>query len=133
MKLQHDDEDNKMPCGKFTSRENELLRRIKIPEPKVCDLCGKKFHSKTYLKQHIKVVHEGQEWAKNFICEFCSKAFISNSQLKKHVSFHHLKDPSHKCDICGKLFSQKSGIYTHMRSVHKLEQKQYVLKKHLIT
>ena len=92
-------------------------------------MCGNTLRNSHGLKIHMSTVHGSQ---RNFKCDRCILSFKTSKILQEHVENIH-EGKKHKCDICGKLFSQKSGIYTHMRSVHKLEQKQYVLKKHLIT
>ena len=51
--------------------------------------CNKIFSTKSNLRTHIKLVHEG---VKNYICDICEKAFGLASDLRKHVERSH-KDP----------------------------------------
>ena len=53
-----------------------------------CKLCHKIFTTKSALKKHIQVVHEGK---KNFQCEWdeCGKWFGHRQSLKKHMKMVH--------------------------------------------
>ena len=51
-----------------------------------CEKCGKAFGLSSYLKEHIKVVHEGQ---KNYECYECGKSFGFPGNFKQHVKAVH--------------------------------------------
>ena len=80
-----------------------------------CSICKSGFATKTYLKEHISVVHE-----KNypFMCQYCSSAFIRDSHLKLHIDAVHLKLKPHNCDKCTQCFSTPSGLKRHIQQVH---------------
>ena len=69
-----------------------------------------------FLRNHIKVVHEG---IKKFRCELCNVAFASNKHLKKHIDGVHKGLKEHKCDFCGKDYSSKNVLKLHIKQVHK--------------
>ena len=54
----------------------------------VCNHCGKGFSYSGYLKQHVKVVHEG---VRDHVCNHCKKGFSKSRDLKKHVKAVHEK------------------------------------------
>ena len=47
-----------------------------------CDACNSFFKTKTNLKAHIELVHEGK---KPFRCIICEASFAQNAHLKRHV------------------------------------------------
>ena len=43
--------------------------------------------------------------------------------LKKHINAVHNGQKDHKCDSCGKAFSQAGHLKTHINSVHNGQKK----------
>lgn len=112
----------------------------------MCDLCGKAFEARCYLKAHVAVTHEKKSmdikctechlvfplrnhmlWHRNLVhfpdkykCAICSKTFGSSTQLKKHSKVH---DPVGKfeCEMCGTRLKSKCSLVEHMR-VHRGEK-----------
>lgn len=68
------------------SRHEEAARTAIKKEVKdfPCNNCGRIFHCKRLLSNHIKI-HEG---IREFKCEYCPKAFITKSDQKKHERVH---------------------------------------------
>ena len=58
-----------------TSDENDQESSSHVD---VCKICGKSFHSKYYLRLHIKTVHQG---SKEFACDVCGKTFVLKGNL----------------------------------------------------
>ena len=59
---------------------------------------------------------------KKWACTGCDYS----SDKKNHNQLHlvtHSKVKPHKCDTCGKYFTQKSNLTTHIKSVHTKESK----------
>ena len=74
-----------------------------------CDLCKKKFTSKSSLNRHTMYVHEGVKCS----CEFCGKTFLTPQGLKFHVKNIH-EGVKYKCDLCNNLFTHPSTLKSHI-------------------
>lgn len=83
-----------------------------------CQLCEKKFFAAHRLRYHIALVHSD---LRPHLCNVdgCNKAFKRADYLVKHRTQVHLKENLHSCIVCGKKFSLKGNLTTHMKSVHK--------------
>ena len=55
---------------------------------------------------------------KNHKCDSCGKSFSEAGHLKGHINEVHNGQKDHKCDSCGKSFSQPGHLKTHINSVH---------------
>lgn len=75
-----------------------------------CDICGKSYNNKSYLKEH-KRRHED---TKEFKCSLCDRRFNMDKDLKNHIK-SHLKERAFSCAICDKRFTRKSLLNYHMR------------------
>ena len=83
--------------------------------------CVKVFTDKSYRKNHIRVIHNGE---KNHQCNICAVAFGKSSALQNHIYTIHtdVKDKTEFiCDICEKVFYQKVKLELH-RSIHSGEK-----------
>ena len=89
-------------------------KHVRWCDPVRCHLCGKKFAFKTYLKTHIKNVHQGR---KDYKCSQCGKCFTQGGDLKVHIESVH-EGKRHKCTHCDKLYSQRSAMLQHVRVEH---------------
>lgn len=112
-----------------------------------CELCGKTFSSKSYLKHHLKMVHNKagsgslecpkclKEFAyrsnlnrhvkkcsgsaQGYECLQCKKSFHSTTGLKKHCAqFHNDRSKSVRCRICNRQFEDRSQLFTHKKQTH---------------
>jgi KRAB domain-containing zinc finger protein len=92
-------------------------------EPVSCDLCGKSFKSKQYLKNH----KETHGLVPNYKCHLCESEFMQKNNLKKHVKYVHDKR-SFKCNICNKSYSREDTF-----KKHKLNHQLFVNKETLKT
>ena len=78
--------------------------------PFECDMCNKKFSTKTGLASHM-LTHNGK---KPYECNVCGKAFVGSSSLVERMRIHSGEKP-YQCDFCDKAFSQRSTITEHKR------------------
>ncbi|ODM87081.1 putative zinc finger protein, partial [Orchesella cincta] len=75
-----------------------------------CDVCGKFFFNKSYLK-----IHARPHWREAIPCPTCRRAFAFECQL--HVHYHTGEKPF-KCTICNKRYATAHTLKVHKLSVH---------------
>uniref|UniRef100_H3ATP2 Zinc finger and BTB domain containing 24 n=1 Tax=Latimeria chalumnae TaxID=7897 RepID=H3ATP2_LATCH len=78
-----------------------------------CDQCGKYFSQKRQLKSHYRV-HTDPIGRSLQECDRCHRKFMDAAQLRKHMRTHTGERPF-TCEICGKSFTAKSTLQTHIR------------------
>lgn len=69
------------------------------------------FGHQTYLKMHIKKVHEGEKLP----CHLCKMEFKFKLSLENHIKRIHEQSEEHKCEMCGMSF----GCETTLKVYHK--------------
>lgn len=75
-----------------------------------CNECDNTFRLLGAYKNHKR------DGKCRFECEFCGKIFTARyySNYKSHLKYH-MKDRSHKCDICGKSYIEAQTLKIHLR------------------
>ena len=79
------------------------------PKKYKCDICDKAFKQLSYLKAHVRSVHEGLK----IQCEKCDKTYDDVRQLKIHIQNIHEEQTKHICDFCELGFNLKSQLKSH--------------------
>ncbi|ETN67120.1 hypothetical protein AND_001077 [Anopheles darlingi] len=98
-------------CEKgFRTVEAHRLHVLSHDAPYLCAECGKKFETKSNLKQHMKR-HSN---VRAFACKLCPSKFHSKGELKTH-QYTHSKLKQFSCDLCGALFTKNSSLAKHQR------------------
>ncbi|KAI0484013.1 hypothetical protein GGR56DRAFT_4567 [Xylariaceae sp. FL0804] len=76
--------------------------------------CGKLFSRSYNYKAHLETHDENREYP--FPCNMpnCNKKFVRKTDLQRHNQSVHMKERSHKCDYCGRMFARKDTLRRHM-------------------
>ncbi|CAH0383549.1 unnamed protein product [Bemisia tabaci] len=84
-----------------------------------CEICSVSFSSRSERWTHIYKNHTSDP---RVACPIktCKKVFSSNALLSGHAATHHQEQGEYPnvCEMCGKLFQQRSEFYKHMMGVH---------------
>lgn len=75
-----------------------------------CDICHKKYSSKSVLTKHRKI-HTVNSIYK---CTKCNNAFSSEGELSNHLKLHAGYRP-YCCQLCTNTFSLEKNLKTHMK------------------
>lgn len=78
-----------------------------------CEICGKTFTNKNYLRTHTQNHVIPLESRKKFKCNICEAVFCSKKSLSQHTLSHTGELP-YECDLCKKRFSNKQGLEIHL-------------------
>ena len=84
-----------------------------------CPDCGKKFYSKTSLKQHRLKEHDD---GRPFKCSFCPSTFAEMKEFLNHYNILHKCEDNlpFPCPFCEKTFKVKTILKRHIQRAHKL-------------
>ena len=104
-----------------TPMKNGIARTKSIHKRHQCSNCDSSFARKTYLNNHIAVVHEGK---KPFKCSICDASLSSKQILERHIkSVHEVMKPSIvqsiflKCNFCQQMIN-KFEFAEHVKTSH---------------
>lgn len=113
-------------CGKTVRGNNQLTLHIRKKHLMIkkfqCDLCPFASYGKYEIRSHLEHIHIPKEFKSSFACSLCSSVLSSSMGLKVHMQHKHSGLTPHEC-FCGKSFSLRETLKTHIRNVHKGERK----------
>ena len=79
-----------------------------------CELCDKRFKTEAVLKYHLNK-HYG---IKPFECGKCDATFANPQARACHLNTHTGVRPLQACKLCSRTFKSRSGLVTHVKTVH---------------
>ena len=105
------------------SHVNIFLGKRFLNKSNKCAICGKGFHSKYYLKNHINLQHGGTDNPQKITCDVCEKCFTTQTELTIHQKSTHERTflnitSKLECKLCSKFFDYPSKLKTHNAFVH---------------
>jgi len=105
-------------CSKrFHKRADLALHMTKhlVSKTCICTTCCKGFLNETSLNKHT--CDASLNIKKKYQCSVCEKMFKSHFQAIRHMPTHTGEKP-HMCDLCGKAYSDESGLRAHNMMHH---------------
>lgn len=102
-------------CPRAFSSRFKLVRHILIHSEErrfQCTSCGRRFHRKDHLKNHLQV-HNPNKILHS--CELCQKTYCSLLSYRKHIALHAAEAGDLVCKLCGKALADREAIMHHLK------------------
>lgn len=88
-----------------------------------CNICGKNFTRKDYLRKHLKRHHVSAKQSEKLNCHICGKLVL---RLKRHMKTVHSKNKPFKCTECNQSYQFKCYLVQHVNEKHLGEKRKRV-------
>lgn len=99
------------------------INNVHVYKPFECDLCGRTFHHKVTLVNHLNGKLHNPDRLK---CRICSEKFVSQRMFDKHSDYHTYG--SYLRCHCGKDFKSVPHLTNHKYRVHPSPSKEFKCK-----
>ena len=76
----------------------------------ICERCGSEFQNESQLLHHVKMKHDGKQYA----CVQCNCSYVAKSGLNRHMKSFHKKLYKYVCETCGIGYMSRSRYYDHV-------------------
>ena len=90
-----------------------------------CQICYMRFLDQSAINVHYETAHIGTSPRARpgegaHACEHCDKRYTSKQSLRHHLATSHGVGETRKfeCDLCSRVFGQKSHLNRHIKQVH---------------
>jgi len=77
------------------------------------------------INRHKKRVHSHTKSTEKIHCNVCGKAFSNKESLDSHVQYIHTLGTNNQCEICNKMFSRIASLKKHKKSKHNSIKQDY--------
>ncbi|XP_037869865.1 zinc finger protein 773 isoform X1 [Bombyx mori] len=94
-----------------------------------CKVCDKPFKTHTSLYLHMQNVHTHESRKKSNLCHVCGKRYQNSAKLKSHITALHTSHTPYRCGKCSAAFSWHSSLYRHLKEIHHKIKAPYGVKK----
>jgi len=107
-------------CGKVFHRKKNMKDHMLIhnEKPLQCDQCAQRFHKRNNLQRHIRLKHQIKTWPCKV--ENCFEVFELSIERRNHMRRHKL----YQCHICAKRLDQKCRLEQHVKLHEILDSQQ---------
>ncbi|GLV35901.1 Chromatin-linked adaptor for MSL proteins [Carabus blaptoides fortunei] len=112
-------------CGKTCGTSATLKSHVRYhtgERPYKCTVCKAAFTQNSSLKEHMYKHTGGEEGS----CPICAKVFKTPLRLRTHIKRHNTQRKLYPCDLCGRMFTEKSSVRKHKNKIHTDMYQQHV-------
>lgn len=103
---------------KTVQKLNLHLRQHLNPEK--CPYCDKRYTTMNNVATHIEIAHSDDKSQTSWTCKHCEAEFTSKSSLVHHMKLH---TTAASCELCGKVFKERSKLRIHIQRRHEKVKK----------
>ncbi|XP_053309474.1 zinc finger protein PLAGL2 [Spea bombifrons] len=105
-----------MLCAKTFSSKYKLCRHMathSMQKSHQCVHCGKMFHRKDHLKNHLQTHNPNKEALQ---CPECSKHYSTKHGHRRHLALHAAASGDLSCKLCLQVFRDSQAVLDHLKS-----------------